>query len=186
MTGLPKVCCCSSLWTFAGFLKQMAFWLWFTSTWGWSCSAWDVVSPLEEGYTFFPVPSLPPGCICFFANCHSPTVFNSLSQQRQSAHSGTPRAYCSVHIALPDAYSDIFAKVQGRSAGRAFWDWTTLWAHGWMLSLRPGGSRVKCPHLFADSVTALPLKWNVFCINPNTVTLRSRALELFWEVVLIP
>lgn len=49
---------------------------------------------------------------------------------------------------------------------------------GQTLSLRPGGSRVTCSPLFADSVTsaALAPKWNACCVKPRTVMLRSRAL----------
>lgn len=153
----------------------MALGLWFTSTWGWPCSACGVASPPEEGYSFFPAPSLPPGCICFSANWHSPSVFNSLSWQGQSAHSGTSQSLLLCSHCFAWCFFWHLSKGP-RQKYRAYWDWTTFRAHRWMLSSRPGRSRVKCSHLFAGSVTALPLKLNVFFINPNTVTLRSRAL----------
>lgn len=86
------------------------------------------------------------------------------------------KACFSVHTSLLDACSDSFPIK--RQKYKAFWDWTILWTDGWMVSSRPGGSRVKCSCLSADSVmsTALALKCSVFCIKPNTVMLRGRAL----------
>lgn len=132
----------------------MALWLCFTSLWGWPCSACGVVSPPEEGYTFFPAPSLPPRLHLLL--CKLTFSYPCL----------TP-CHGSVHTALPEAYSDIFPKVQGRSTEP--FEIGPPFGH-------TGGCCHQGSHLFADSVTALPLKWNVFCINSNIVTLRSRAL----------
>lgn len=132
----------------------MALWLCFTSLWGWPCSACGVVSPPEEGYTFFPAPSLPPR-------------LHLLLCKLTFSHPFLTPCHGSVHTALPEAYSDIFPKVQGRSTEP--FEIGPPFGH-------TGGCCHQGSHLFADSVTALPLKWNVFCINSNIVTLRSRAL----------
>lgn len=132
----------------------MALWLCFTSPWGWPCSACGVVSPPEEGYTFFPAPSLPPRLhlllckLTFSYPCLIPVtaLFTLFCLKLILTFFQRSKAEVQSLLRLDQPFG------------------------------HTGGCCHQGSHLFAGSVTALPLKWNVFCINSNIVTLRSRAL----------
>lgn len=145
----------------------MALGLWFTSTLGWLCSACGVVSLPEEGCTFYPAPSLPPGCVSSFANWDSPMVFNSLPLPIQVLPEPTALFTLLCLMIILTSFQRSKAEVQS----------LLRLAHslGTRVDVVIKASRVKCSHLFADSVSSATEMEGVF-YNWNTVTLRNTAL----------